>query len=715
MQDKAYRFRFKGSVLISIYLTIVNVLMFESHTNRFSSSISISVIYALSQGIATALCFFAYKKAPENRMLWLGAGFAMNSWFVKSSILAFFAASQSGQKELPAFLSIVLMVGYIPLIVYVLSNIGNIKFPLDPNRKRFLAGVSMIDLSLFLLVLEFVLIPYWEINHSTSIMAQIASATPVILDWLLITVLLFASHRLLEEHIPGWFVLAVPASFFNVASDIPLYFYGYTMNPATINLGAITAILVSASALEAATSGLIGTITSNRQRHRGKPKSSLSDKIPWNTLILPAVVLMCIPLIWTSHSTNGYNIGREVLGFISIAMVLLSIYRSHLLAIENQALLRDVRIDNLTGLYNHRHFHEQLTKQIISSNITKQPISLVVFDLDNFASINNENGHLFGDKVLATIGKCIKEHIGIEEQACRIGGDEFAIIMPDANQELAFSLAEKLKIHVQKSLEELVGVGSLTISFGISCYPDIADSKESLFTTADGALYWNKFHGKDSILVFDPSTVESLSAEERARKAENQLFLSMVNSLTEVVDAKDSYTMRHSKNVSELAGSLAKIAGFSSEAVRRIEAAGLLHDIGKIGVPDHILNKSGKLTDEEMLVIKNHPVASGHIIETTTLKDMAHIIRAHHERWDGKGYPDGLSGTDIPIESRILAIVDTFDAMTTDRPYRNGCKIEDALVEINRCAGTQFDPELTKKFVAIFDVEKGTKIKKQAL
>jgi diguanylate cyclase (GGDEF)-like protein/putative nucleotidyltransferase with HDIG domain len=430
---------------------------------------------------------------------------------------------------------------------------------------------------------------------------------------------------------------------------------------------------------------------------------------------MPAVVTLCVPLTWILQATHQYQVGNIILGIVSVSIITLAVYRSYLFALENQTLARDIRMDSLTGLYNHRHFQESLAKAIVTSNITMRPISLVVFDLDNFAGINNMQGHLFGDKVLAAIGDSVEALVRYNDEAFRIGGDEFAVIMPNTDPQTATVIAEDLKIGIIKTVSNLVKNLNFSISIGISCYPTIAKSKEQLFNTADGALYWIKYNGKNDILVFDPEVVKSLSAEERARKAESQLFLEMVNSLAETVDAKDSYTMQHSKNVSKMAGRLAKAAGFSEEAIQKIEAAGILHDIGKIGVPDNILNKPGRLTDDEMLIIKNHPVTSSHIIESTSLKDLAQIIRAHHERWDGMGYPDGLKGENIPIESRILAVADTFDAMTTDRPYRKGCNIDEAVAEVKKCAGSQFDPYFADIFASMFVDNPLSDIKKQVL
>jgi diguanylate cyclase (GGDEF)-like protein/putative nucleotidyltransferase with HDIG domain len=669
-------------------------------------------MYALALGTAAIICFYASKKGTNNRKLWFSVGFAMTSWFVKSSILASYSILESHTKELPLATSSFLMIGYIPLVVYVLSNIGKVDLSFTSEKKRYLAGIYMIDLAVFLLILELVLIPYWDARDYHNVIAQTTASMTIVLDWLILTILLFAFHKELRQRFSGWFTLALMAAIGNVISDIPFYFYGQTANPVTINLGSITAILISLAALDATTSAIDEILQKLRPVSL---KASTMSRLKWHTLILPAAALLCVPATWILQAIRQYGTGNIVLEVISILIIILAVYRSYLFTLENQSLAKNIRIDGLTGLYNHRHFQENLAKAIVASNIAKQPLSLVVFDLDNFSNINNMKGHLFGDKVLETIGDSVKDLIRYNDEAFRIGGDEFAIIMPNTNPDVATAVAENIKAGILRTVSFLVVNLSFTVSMGISCYPTIAKSKEQLFNTADGALYWIKYNGKNDILVFDPDVVESLSADERARKAESQLFMEMVNSLAETVDAKDSYTMQHSKNVSEMAGNIARAAGFSEEAVRKIEAAGILHDIGKIGVPDNILNKPGRLTNDEMLIIRNHPVTSSHIIESTSLKDLAQIIRAHHERWDGMGYPDGLKGNEIPVESRILALADTFDAMTTDRPYRKGCSIDEAVAEVKKCAGSQFDPEFAQTFVSMFSENSSLSIKKQAL
>jgi len=241
----------------------------------------------------------------------------------------------------------------------------------------------------------------------------------------------------------------------------------------------------------------------------------------------------------------------------------------------------------------------------------------------------------------------------------------------------------------------------LTTSVGVAMFPQHAGDAEELIRRADGALYWAKRNGRNRILVFDSDTVEDLSAEERALRVEEQSYLHLVEVLAAAVDARDAYTQYHSQKVAALAASLAGSLGFDDRRVALIRTAALLHDVGKIGVSDVVLRKSGKLSDEEFAQIRQHPELGQRILCASPFADVLPWILSHHERWDGNGYPNGLGGEAIPVEARILAVCDAYDAMVTDRPYREAMDRDQALVELIRGSGTQFDAEIVKAFLRL--------------
>jgi putative nucleotidyltransferase with HDIG domain len=234
----------------------------------------------------------------------------------------------------------------------------------------------------------------------------------------------------------------------------------------------------------------------------------------------------------------------------------------------------------------------------------------------------------------------------------------------------------------------------VTISVGIASYPTHADDAETLQRTADGALYWSKQHGKNRSCLYSPSVVRIYSREELQRETERTALLQAAKNLVRFVDAKDPSTANHSQIVSTLAASIAVELGFDDPQVEQLRLAGLLHDLGKIGIPDGILNAPRALTDAEFQIVKNHPAIGYSLLEGLELDPIDQWVLHHHEHWNGGGYPNGLAGEEIPLGARIVLVADAFEAMTADRPYRRAQPQAAALAELRAKAGIQFDPEV---------------------
>lgn len=282
---------------------------------------------------------------------------------------------------------------------------------------------------------------------------------------------------------------------------------------------------------------------------------------------------------------------------------------------------------------------------------------------------------------------------------CRIGGDEFGIIFPETDSVNAYRICQRIRDDLNEF--DLFPYQKISISVGIAEYPSHGGNKAELVKKADNALYWAKYQGKSEVVIYDEGTVKLFEMKERLQLLEKRSYLSTVRALAAAVDARDPCTRFHSRNVAALASALAKKINLEEERVRKIEIAGLLHDVGKIGIPDSILKKSEKLSPAEKKIIEEHPVLGERILKNTDLIDILPWIRAHHERWDGKGYPDRLKGEEIPIEARILALADAFDAMTSERPYQDALTLEEAVKEIETHKGTQFDPLLADTFIKL--------------
>ncbi|MDO8567665.1 MAG: diguanylate cyclase [Dehalococcoidales bacterium] len=363
------------------------------------------------------------------------------------------------------------------------------------------------------------------------------------------------------------------------------------------------------------------------------------------------------------------------------------------------------RIDELTGLLNRRALDEMVASEISRHSRYGGVFSMILIDLDTFKTFNDTYGHLAGDKLLRQIGSIIKGAVRSVDQAFRYGGDEFAVILPQTLVDSANQVAERIRKHIASKFKDKEL--AVTASLGLASWPADGISANEILSGADGALYHAKRGGGDRshcasgmLLPLDELIVNRPS-EVGPGGNEDSSVLSTIYALAATVDARD-HTHDHSKWVSEYASALAKALNLEPLEVSRLESCALLHDIGKIGIHDEILNKPAKLTDEEWAVVKTHPQLGATIVgRTHQLNPCVAGILYHHERYDGSGYPRGLKGDNIPLEARILAIADAFAAMTSQRPYAQAMSYDRAVDEIKRGAGTQFDPHLAELFVGI--------------
>ena len=351
--------------------------------------------------------------------------------------------------------------------------------------------------------------------------------------------------------------------------------------------------------------------------------------------------------------------------------------------------------DGLTRLFNHRYMHECLDKEIARDTRFGTTFALIMVDIDFFKTYNDTYGHLAGDEVLTSVARCIQASIRNIDTPFRYGGEEFAVILPETDTEGAFVVAERIREKIQE--KGFKGWSSVTASLGVASWPTDGVTKEHLLESADKALYTAKETGRNrTCATYDakPQAVPLDTATETQRIA-----ISMIFALAATVDAKDHYTYGHSRKVSQYAVAMAQLMDLPYEKISVIRTAGLLHDIGKIGIPDSILNKDGSLDEQEWRQIKAHPEMGVEILRyVAELAKSLPIILNHHEHYDGSGYPAGLKGQDIPFEARLLAVADAFDAMTSLRPYHNQRSTPEAIEELKRCAGTTFDPELVEIF-----------------
>jgi diguanylate cyclase (GGDEF)-like protein/putative nucleotidyltransferase with HDIG domain len=350
--------------------------------------------------------------------------------------------------------------------------------------------------------------------------------------------------------------------------------------------------------------------------------------------------------------------------------------------------------DGLTGLYNHKAIHHYLDEEL--RRINGGPLSIMMIDMDRFKMINDTYGHLLGDQVLRHLSNALVSSCSAKDLIGRCGGDEFMIVLPGIAAEAASLTAVAIKESLAK-IPFQTPDGSrlpLALCFGIADTVSAGCSSASLVYAADSALYEGKHNGGGVVTLHMFPNSEDQNVESRK--------FDVLDGLVTAIDNKDHYTKKHSEDVTNYALKLVAELGLSGETLHAVRVAGLLHDIGKIGVPDFILRKPGKLTAGEYEVMKGHVTLSALIIHgLPRMNDILDAVSNHHERWDGCGYPKGLAGKDIPLLGRVMAIADAFSAMTLDRPYRAALSVDEALAEIEKGANSQFDPELVPVFVNV--------------
>jgi diguanylate cyclase (GGDEF)-like protein/PAS domain S-box-containing protein/putative nucleotidyltransferase with HDIG domain len=385
--------------------------------------------------------------------------------------------------------------------------------------------------------------------------------------------------------------------------------------------------------------------------------------------------------------------------------------------------------DSLTDLYNHAHFFQRLGEEIERSNRYGRGFSILMMDIDNFKHYNDTCGHRAGDEALCLIAHCIRTALRRSDIAFRYGGDEFAAILLHADSPKAQTIIKRTNRCIARRLKEANDPAAawLGLSAGVACFPDDATTADDLVRVADAALYDAKraARARDPMQrrqAIDPPASPSQNPDDKqpgalsaaasslaaalqdlsVPDAPAELDLRTIAAVGAAAEIKDPHIRRHQERVSQWAAALAEQMGLPSQQVQDIRTASLLHDLGKVSVSEHILNKPGKLTEEEFAKIKEHSALGAMIVaHVDGLHRLVKIVRHHHERFDGKGYPDGLARHEIPLEARILAVADVFDAMTHERSYRKALTRAEAIAELERGAGTQFDPAVVKAFLTL--------------
>jgi diguanylate cyclase (GGDEF)-like protein len=365
------------------------------------------------------------------------------------------------------------------------------------------------------------------------------------------------------------------------------------------------------------------------------------------------------------------------------------------LATANARLENLATTDPLTDLPNHRAMVAALDLEIERARRFGRPCAILFLDLDHFKALNDGYGHQAGDAVLREFATLVRAALRGIDTVGRWGGEEFVAILPETEWEAALIAAEHVRTTVGAH-RFIAGGTHLTCSIGVAAYPSDGEDRDTLVAAADQAMYWAKCLGRNQArAACDPVAGDLRAESDRAGSREDMALAGTVEALAALVEARDRYSDEHSLDIADLATQIALACGLPAAEARMIGLAGRLCDLGKVAVPDAVLRKPARLTDGEWQQIRRHPLVGEDVANRVpALRVLAPLIRAHHERWDGQGYPDGLCGEAIPLGARIVAVAAAFRAMTTDRPYKQARDRIWSIAELRRCAGTQFDPSV---------------------
>src|SRR5918992_2852108 len=455
--------------------------------------------------------------------------------------------------------------------------------------------------------------------------------------------------------------------------------------------GSGTAVIVAQVAISATTQYALnlllvsGAVASTARRPFAELSVSSARATAVPFALMASAALMLVVLWQRSPVLSAALVGP---------LLAISLYQRS--AYQALRAMRLAQTDPLTGLGNHRSFQERLKSELLDAETQAQPFTLCMIDVDDFKRINDLYGHPAGDRVLALVGSRLRQN----GEAFRLGGDEFALLLPGLTADDALATASSVLARI--GMLELDDVGSVTASAGVAGFPQQAFDRDELIRLADSALYWAKEHGKNRVHVYRPDVVELAELRRLAHGPDRAARFRAAASLAMAVDARDTYTGSHSTRVAELSAWIAHHLGLDAEQVELTRLAGSLHDLGKLAIPEEILRKPGPLTQPERLVLERHSQIGFRMLESLGVDPVAEWVLRHHERWDGTGYPDGVEGEEIPLGARIIFVADAYDAMTSDRSYRSRLTPQEAVAELEHCAGSQFDPEIVAVFAREF-------------
>jgi diguanylate cyclase (GGDEF)-like protein/putative nucleotidyltransferase with HDIG domain len=394
----------------------------------------------------------------------------------------------------------------------------------------------------------------------------------------------------------------------------------------------------------------------------------------------------------------------------AVVLAGIALHQRRRLAALRSRISDAARTDPLTGLINRRAFEELLDLELERAERAGQPLSVIVGDVDALRHVKEQQGHAAADAVLQVVAESCQKWKRRIDHAARVGGDEFALLLPETDERGAFLVAERLRRAAHRSFGE--APVPVALSFGIASAPWHASDAVGLLRAADRATDAAKDLGGDRTVIYSDEVARTLG--RTGGHAAGELQLATVIALAEALDIRDTGTGQHSHTVGRYAEMMARELGFDEQRVERVRLAGVLHDIGKIGISDRVLSKPGPLDADEWKEMYTHPEIGARLLSRPEFDDLRTWILAHHERPDGLGYPCALRAEEIPVEARILAVADAYEAMTADRVYRGALGADAARAELEAGAGTQFDAEVVGAFLRRLDAARSAHLSRVA-
>ena len=664
--------------------------------SRHFTQLGDDVLQTLGAALATGFCFLRFpgtETLPRRtrRSAWF-CGLGICNYTLEQCFLSY-PDFRHHPLPLPSVL-----VDIVSLASYPLLLLGIWLLPRRPlalsSQIRISLDAMMVMVSAVTFSWYFVLGPTLLTTH-LSLKSRVIAVGYLLMDLLLVACVLLLGVR--TAHRRSVLVLFTSGLLITVVADT---FFSYLSLRGTFQSGTLIDICWSFGFMLIG----VGVYTSQQPAPLA---ATTRDRLPplWKSLLPYALLPAVAVLVLYTEQAAGPAILRHGVFWGALALISLVIGRQVLALLENRELNRRTEAlattDPLTGLCNHRAFHTKLAE---AARVGRggERFAVAVLDLDNFKFFNDAYGHAAGDDVLRQVTSALRLNALPEDTLGRFGGDEFALILPlltttGTRQGLS---SDTLRRCLETALDGLffqppgsLSAIPLTISVGVALFPDDAGSSLEVLELADRRLMYAKTGG---------------GSDNPADTLYHDLALSlsgfpMLNALVTAVDNKDRYTRRHSEDVLTYSLQIADCLHLNTETRRTLQIAALLHDVGKIGVPDRVLRKPGVLTDEEHQSVQQHPAMGAAIVGAVPgFEGTLETVRHHHERWDGGGYPDGLSGTETPFLARLVAVADAFSAMTTDRPYRKGMERGKALRILEEGAGTQWDPECVEALLRCY-------------